>query len=108
MILHSVSAFAPRFLTRLPRNLEQAVSVPVPDQRGNKSVRLPDTCRSVRQRDTFIPPPDVRGPAWPMLLAGSLFNSMASALPSYGTTIARIYRCKSISAFRYRLSRRLP
>jgi hypothetical protein len=99
VILHSVSAFAPRFLTRLSRNLEQAVSVPVRDQRGSKLVRLPDTCRSVRQRDTFIPPPDVGSPAWPMLLAGSLFNSMVSALPSYGTTIALICQFRSVSAF---------
>jgi hypothetical protein len=34
-----------------------------------------------------------------MLLAGSLFNSTVSALPTYGTTIALTYWSKSISAF---------
>ncbi len=101
MILHSVSTFALPISDPTPRKPRTSGQRAGPQtSEVNKSVRLPDTCRSVRQRNTFIPPPDVRSPAWPMLLAGSLFDSMASALPSYGTTIALTYLSKSISAFR--------
>src|ERR1700674_1257095 len=53
-------------------------------------VQAPRALQGVRQRDTFIPPADIGKLAEPLSFARSLFDSVVSVLPAYGTKIALI------------------
>src|SRR5712691_3197932 len=64
-----------------------SLNFPLGDSTPEGAALFP-TLQTVRQRDTFIPPADAHRPAEPLPLATSLFDSVASALLSYGTRIA--------------------